>query len=148
MGTYHSGRNDVIETDDIQGLLGLHIGTEPDGTKSATLKVSLDPAKDWEAVKQFFLHVTNGVYPRMLGPVTPVDHPSELRTHAPVEPVSTSTDTESSTSTETPPESTEPAQESEATPTEPAATSTESTEQPTTGTEVTEETAPPTTTEG
>lgn len=138
MGTYHSGRNDVIETDDIQSLLGIHVATEPDGTKSATLKVSLDPAKDWEAVKQFFFHVTNGVYPRMMGPVTPVDHPSELNPPAPVEPVDTTTPVESSTSTEQPPESTEPAVTSEA-----------STEQPTTGTETTEE-APPTatTTEG
>src|SRR5437667_8909672 len=95
MGTYHSGRNDVIETDDIQSIVGIHVNTEDDGTKTATLKGSLDPAKDWDAVKQFFLHVTNGVYPRMLGPVTPVDHPSEL--HAPV---STSTPVESSTSTE------------------------------------------------
>jgi hypothetical protein len=77
---YHTNRNDVIETsEDIQDVLGVHVGEE-NGQKVATLKVLLDPRKDFLAVKDFFVHLTNGINHRMIGPLTAVNAPSELPT--------------------------------------------------------------------
>jgi hypothetical protein len=92
---FHSNRNDVIEpADDIQEVLGVHVGEE-NGSKVATLKVILDPRKDWEAVKDFFVHLANGInQPRMFGPFTTPESPADLpAAPAPVavEPESTET---------------------------------------------------------
>lgn len=75
---YHNGRNDIIESDDIIDILGIHI-TEENGSKVATIKVCLDPRKDFLAVKDFFLHLANGInQPRLVGPVTAAETPADL----------------------------------------------------------------------
>ncbi len=109
---YHTNRNDVIETsEDISDILGVHVGEE-NGQKVATLKALLDPRKDFLAVKDFFVHLTNGINHRLLGPFTAVDAPADLpAAPAPVsEPAEASTETpaseaapsESAPATETP----------------------------------------------
>jgi len=77
--TFHNERKDVIETDDISDILGIHV-TEENGTKVATIKACLDPRKDFLAVKDFFVHLTNGINHRLLGPFTAVDTPTDLPT--------------------------------------------------------------------
>lgn len=98
---YHNGRNDVIESDDIIDFLGIHV-TEENGSKVATLKVALDPRKDFLAVKEFFLHLANGInQPRLVGPVTAVDSPADLPTvPAPVEESAPTTEPLNAPSTE------------------------------------------------
>lgn len=75
---HHTNRHDVIETgEDIQDVLGVHV-TEENGQKVATIKAILDPRKDFLAVKEFFLHFTNGINHKLLGPFTPVKSPNDL----------------------------------------------------------------------
>ena len=75
---HHTNRNDVIETgEDIQDVLGVHV-TEENGQKVAVIKAILDPRKDVLAVKDLFLHFTNGINHKLLGPFTPVKSPNDL----------------------------------------------------------------------
>lgn len=108
--SFHTNRNDVIETgDDIQDVLGVHVGEE-NGAKVATLKVILDPRKDWQSVKDFFVHLTNGINHRMLGPFTTAETPSDVAAiPAPIAPV-----TETATPVEASTEATQPLVESPA----------------------------------
>lgn len=77
---HHTNRHDVIETgEDIQDVLGVHV-SEENGQKVAVIKAILDPRKDFLAVKDLFLHFTNGINHRLLGPFTPVKSPTELLT--------------------------------------------------------------------
>lgn len=77
---HHTNRHDVIETgEDIQDILGVHV-SEENGQKVATIKAILDPRKDFLAVKDLFLHFTNGINHRLVGPFTPVKSPSDLPT--------------------------------------------------------------------
>jgi hypothetical protein len=119
---YHNARNDIIESDDITDILGIHV-TEENGSKVATIKVCLDPRKDFLAVKDFFLHLANGInQPRLVGPVTAVDSPADLPT-VPVPVAETAPTTEPlNAPSEASPEATQPLVESpassEATPTD------------------------------
>lgn len=77
---HHTNRHDVIETgEDIQDILGVHV-SEENGQKVAVIKAVLDPRKDFLAVKDLFLHFTNGINHRLLGPFTPVKSPADLFT--------------------------------------------------------------------
>lgn len=77
---HHTNRNDVIETgEDIQDVLGVHV-TEENGQKVAVIKAILDPRKDFLAAKELFLHFTNGINHRLVGPFTPVKSPADLFT--------------------------------------------------------------------
>lgn len=122
--SFHTNRNDVIETgDDIQDVLGVHVGEE-NGAKVATLKVLLDPRKDFLAIKDFFVHLTNGINHRMLGPFTTAETPADVAAiPAPSAPI-----TETATPVEASPEATQPLVESPviamATPTEQGETGT------------------------
>lgn len=81
---HHTNRHDVIETgEDIQDVLGVHV-SEENGQKVAVIKAILDPRKDFLAVKEFFLHFTNGINHKLLGPFEPVKSPSDLPTVSPV----------------------------------------------------------------
>jgi hypothetical protein len=81
---HHTNRHDVIETgEDIQDVLGVHV-TEENGQKVATIKAILDPRKDFLAVKDLFLHFTNGINHRLLGPFAPVKSPNDLSSVPPV----------------------------------------------------------------
>ena len=94
--SFHTNRNDVIETgDDIQDVLGVHVGEE-NGSKIATLKVLLDPRKDYQAIKELFVHLTNGINHRMLGPFTTTETPADVAAiPAPAAPITEpATDTE------------------------------------------------------
>lgn len=74
---HHTNRNDVIETgEDIQDILGVHV-TEENGQKVAVIKAILDPRKDFLAAKDLFLHFTNGINHKLLGPFTPVKSPDD-----------------------------------------------------------------------
>jgi len=76
--SFHTNRNDVIETgDDIQDVLGVHV-SEENGQKVATIKAILDPRKEFLAIKDFFVHLTNGINHRLLGPFSSVDTPADL----------------------------------------------------------------------
>lgn len=77
---FHNDRNDVITSDDITDVAGIHVGEE-NGQKVATLKVLLDPRKDFLAIKEFFLHLTDGVNHRMIGPVTASESPIDVIAH-------------------------------------------------------------------
>lgn len=80
---HHTNRHDVIETgEDIQDVLGVHV-TEENGQKVATIKAVLDPRKDFLAVKEFFLHFTNGINHKLLGPFEPVKSPGDLPSVSP-----------------------------------------------------------------
>lgn len=81
---HHTNRHDVIETgEDIQDILGVHV-TEENGQKVAVIKAVLDPRKDVLAVKDLFLHFTNGINHKLLGPFTPVKSPADLPKVSPV----------------------------------------------------------------
>jgi len=98
---HHTNRHDVIETgEDIQDVLGVHV-TEENGQKVAVIKAILDPRKDVLAVKDLFLHFTNGINHKLLGPFAPVASPNDLPTvpSAPDEPAQEA---------ETDPEATQP----------------------------------------
>lgn len=75
---HHTNRHDVIEAgEDIQDVLGVHV-TEENGQKVATIKAILDPRKDFLAVKDLFLHFTNGINHKLLGPFSPAESPNDL----------------------------------------------------------------------
>jgi len=75
---FFNNRNDVIETaEDITDVLGVHVGQE-NGQSVATFKVLLDPAKDWQAVKEFLFHFTNGINHKTIGPVAVSESPAAL----------------------------------------------------------------------
>lgn len=77
---HHTNRHDVIETgEDIQDVLGVHV-TEENGQKVATIKAILDPRKDFLAAREFFVHLTNGINHKLLGPFVPVKSPNDLFT--------------------------------------------------------------------
>ena len=81
---FHNNRHDVIESDDIQDVIGVHV-TEENGHKVATIKAILDPRKDFLAIKEIFVHLSNGVNHRMFGPLAPAENlpvaqPSEVST--------------------------------------------------------------------
>lgn len=81
---HHTNRHDVIETgEDIQDVLGVHV-SEENGQKVAVIKAILDPRKDFLAVKEFFLHFTNGINHKLLGPFEPVKSPNDLPKVPPV----------------------------------------------------------------
>lgn len=108
---YYPNRHDMIETDDIQKVEHVHIAKEGDNL-IAHIKAVLDPRKDFQALKEVYLHLTNGINHAVHGPFE----------HA--NPVNTSTSEESSTtqeSTKSPaqsPKSTEMPQEGTETTTE------------------------------
>jgi hypothetical protein len=65
---FHTNRHDVIESDDIQDLQHVHI-TQEGGKPVAWIKAILDPRKDYQALKEVWMHLYNGInQPRMLGP--------------------------------------------------------------------------------
>jgi hypothetical protein len=65
---FHTNRNDVIESDDIQDVQHIHI-TQENGGPVAWIKAILDPRKDYQALKDVWMHLSNGInQPRMLGP--------------------------------------------------------------------------------
>lgn len=98
---HYTNRHDVIETgEDIQDVLGVHV-TEENGQKVATIKAILDPRKDFLAVKDIFLHFTNGINHKLLGPFAPAKSPADLPSASPAA-------DEPATNAETDPEATQP----------------------------------------
>jgi hypothetical protein len=77
---FHTNRHDVIESDDIQDVQHVHIAQE-DGKPVAFIKAILDPRKDYQALKDVFVHLYNGInQPRMLGPF---EHAQTIETPVP-----------------------------------------------------------------
>jgi hypothetical protein len=113
---FHNNCNDVITTDDIQDVLGLHVGEEG-GSKVATIKVLLDPAKDWQAVKEFFFHLTNGINHKTIGPVAVSESPADLPTVPSATPDQTTAVASTATTAETATASEETVKTSAVTPT-------------------------------